>query len=120
MKTTLRPYTRHSFHLLAGLLTLSLSIPNLVSADEAPPVNAPPATVTPVTVTPVLDSKSKPIPPAATEKEIEWGKKAAESIAKDPKFKILDPQKDDKTKALSAKLNTCLLYTSTLPTNREV
>jgi Zn-dependent protease with chaperone function len=45
-----------------------------------------------------------PVPPGATEKEIEMGKKAAEQLAKDPKIKYLD-EKQPANKALIEKLN---------------
>lgn len=49
--------------------------------------------------------KTKEIPPGPTEKEIKLGEKATASIEKNPKIKILDPKKDEKSQALYDKLN---------------
>jgi len=50
------------------------------------------------------DAKARKVPPGPTDKEIKMGEKAEESLKKDPKMKILDPNKDEKSKALYAKL----------------
>jgi Zn-dependent protease with chaperone function len=52
-----------------------------------------------------LVKRVKEAPPAATEKEIELGKKASEQMDKDKTIKILDPKKDAASKALYDKLN---------------
>ncbi len=51
-------------------------------------------------------SDEKKLPPAATPKEIEMGRKAAAELEKSPKIKLLDGSKDPVAKALLDKLNT--------------
>ena len=51
------------------------------------------------------NGNDKPVPSGATEKEVKLGEKAEAEIAKSTQIKILDPEKDDQTKALYAKLN---------------
>ena len=55
----------------------------------------------------VKGSWLKPInaPPGSTPAELEMGKKSVESLEKDPKFKLVKPDKDAATTALYAKLN---------------
>lgn len=55
----------------------------------------------------VKGSWLKPInaPPGSTPAEIEMGKKSVESMEKDPRFKLIKPDKDAATTALYAKLN---------------
>ena len=55
----------------------------------------------------VKGSWLKPIvaPPGSTPAEIEMGKKSVESLEKDPRFKLVKPDKDAATIALYAKLN---------------
>lgn len=51
-------------------------------------------------------SDEKKLPPSATPKEIEMGRKAAAELEKSPKIKLLDGSKDPVAKALLDKLNT--------------
>lgn len=53
-----------------------------------------------------LYSKKKKVPAGATDKEIKLGDKTAADLAKNPKIKILDPEKSEESKALYEKLNT--------------
>jgi len=53
-----------------------------------------------------LVKRIKEAPAAATPKEVDLGDKASKQMAKDTTIKILDPKKDDASKALYAKLNT--------------
>lgn len=46
-------------------------------------------------------TQKKDVPPGPTEKESKMGEKAAAELEKNPKVKVLDPAKDEKTKALS-------------------
>ena len=50
--------------------------------------------------------KGEAPPPAATKKEIELGRKAAEQIEKDPRLKLWTAEKDPKAKVWLEKLNT--------------
>lgn len=94
-----------SFSMASAILIACASFvvadPGTARAAETA-VDATPQT-TPQTI--ALPGNLKNVPPGATEKETKAGQKAAESIEKNPKIKILDPEKDEKTKALYAKLN---------------
>ena len=50
-------------------------------------------------------AKSEAPPPAATKKEIEMGRKAAEQLEKDPRLKLWTAEKDPKAKVWLEKLN---------------
>jgi predicted Zn-dependent protease len=73
-------------------------------ADAKAAVSEPPLTL-PSDFVPSKTKDGREIPPAATEQEKNWGDKATEQLEKDPKVKILDENKDEKSKALYAKLN---------------
>lgn len=53
----------------------------------------------------VLHSETKDVPPGPTDREVRLGDKTAADLEKNPKVKILDPKKDEKSKALYEKLN---------------
>jgi predicted Zn-dependent protease len=104
-----RPFHLAPFSLLAAITALLFASSRAVA--DAPPE----AAVSPVAVNAPINQKAlaaseilpplKNVPPGATEKEIKLGEKYAAEIAKNPKVKIVDPKKDEKTIALYAKLN---------------
>lgn len=79
----------------ALLLSLLLSIGSLssLSAAEKTPKKS------------TLYSQKKKVPASATEKEIKLGDKTAAELEKNPKVKIIDPEKSEESKALYEKLN---------------
>lgn len=108
------PHAFHRLFLALSILLASCSLaPCALRADDpaakddsaanpaTPEITAKPT----FAALPAKDKNGRDIPPAATEKEVEMGNKASQRIEKDPKIKILDAKKDEKTKALYAKLN---------------
>lgn len=64
--------------------------------------------------------KDEAPPRAATDKEIEMGRKAAEEFEKDPKTKVLDPAKDPANKALIDKLDKMVEMLGKVSTRPEI
>jgi predicted Zn-dependent protease len=102
---------RYIFPICCVLITSSLGVyadtaktTTGINTKESTPAEAP--LTLPEGFVPSKTKEGKDIPPGPTEQEKSWGDKATKQLEDDPKVKILDQNKDEKTKALYAKLNT--------------